>query len=169
MQAGTMSAGSRPLSKAPVGKTPPIAKPAAKKQKQSDEYTLAYIAGIVVVLLVIGFLVGWFYIKPTMQDRIETNVAFAKAGPFHVETTGYTYNATLAIQTDSDNARWARTHQEALNEQLYRTLLETDPKALSTPVGLAAMQQTLARKINETLDKPRVQQVLFTDFVLQAE
>jgi flagellar basal body-associated protein FliL len=169
MQTGTVSAGSRPLGKPSGGLALPPSKSTAKKSKQRDEYTLAYAAGLIVVLLVVGFLVGWFYIKPTLQNRIETNVAFAKAGPFHIEATGYTYNASLAIQTDADNARRARKHQEALNELLYRTLLETDPKILSTPAGLAATQQTLTRKINETLDKPRVQQILFTDFVLQAD
>lgn len=146
----------------------PVGGSVRKKPQVHNDYTLAYVSGIVVTLLVIAFVVSWAYIKPR-QGQIVTDVAFAKVGPFHIETEGYTYNASLAVQTDAGNARWLKKHQEALNELLYRTLVSTHPKSMSTPAGLMAVQQTLTQTVNQTLDQPRVQQVLFTDFVLQAD
>lgn len=139
-----------------------------KKPQPRNDYSMAYTAAAAVVLLVIAFFAGWAYLKP-QQDRIVTDVAFGKAGPFHIETDGYTYNATLAIQTKADNGRWLKRNQEALNDLLYRTLVSTNPKIMSTPAGLAAVQETLTRTINQSLDQPRVEHVLFTDFVLQAD
>ena len=169
---GSPSSGARPPLK-PVGgsagnATPVVRQSVRKKPKVHNDYTLAYVSGIVVTLLVIAFVAGWAYIKPR-QGQIVTDVAFAKVGPFHIETEGYTYNASLAVQTDAGSARWLKKHQEALNELLYRTLISTHPKLMRTPAGLVAVQQTLTQTINQTLDQPRVQQVLFTDFVLQAD
>ncbi|HYD80107.1 MAG TPA: flagellar basal body-associated FliL family protein [Paucimonas sp.] len=142
--------------------------PAAKKKKPKDDYTFAYMAGILVAGLVVGFVAAWAYYKP-FQQQLRADVAFAAVGPFHIENQGYTFNASLAIQTDSDNGRWAKKNKDALNDLLYRTLLDTDPKTLSTPAGLVSTQQVLTQTINQSFDRPRVQQVLFTDFVLQAD
>jgi hypothetical protein len=152
----------------PVTDTATVRPLGTRKSKVRNDHTLAYAAGALVIVLVIGFVAGWIYLKPTRYP-IGAGIAFAKIGPLHVETEGYTYNASLAIQTDAGNARWATKNKDALNDLLYRTLAGTDPKTLRTPAGLAAMQQTLTHAINETLDQPRVQQVLFTDFVLQAD
>jgi flagellar basal body-associated protein FliL len=96
-------------------------------------------------------------------------VAFDKVGPFHIETEGYTYNASLAVQTTAGDARWLRRHHDTINETLYRTLLATHPQVLTTPAGLVALQQSMTQSVNRTLDQPRVQQVMFTDFVIQPD
>jgi flagellar basal body-associated protein FliL len=162
-----MSAGMR-STREPAAGTATVRPLGAGKSKVRNDHMLAYIAGTLIIVLVIGFVAGWAYLKPT-RHQIGADIAFAKIGPLHVETEGYTYNASLVIQTDAGNARWATKNKDALNDLLYRTLAGTDPKILRTPAGLVAMQQTLTRVINETLDQPRVQQVLFTDFVSQAD
>jgi flagellar basal body-associated protein FliL len=141
---------------------------APKAARQESDYTLAYALSLAVIVAIIAFVIGWAWLKP-QAGKIETDVAFDKVGPFHIETEGYTYNASLAVQTTAGDARWLRRHHEAINETLYRALLATPPQALTTPAGLVAMQQTMTQSVNRSLDQPRVQQVLFTDFVIQPD
>jgi len=159
--------GSRPLTR-PAAPPMPIRRQPAKKRKELSDYSAATLAGAMVATLVIGFVIGWAYVQP-MRERAQTDIAFAKSGPFHIETDGYTYNATLAIQSDEGNARWVSRHQEALNDILYRQLVSANPKALMTTAGLMEMQRTLTVAINEGANQPHVQQVLFTDFVIQQD
>ncbi len=138
------------------------------KKKQPKDNVLAYTAAIAVASAVIIFVIGWAYFNPLSQAP-EQNAAFVQVEPVRVQNLGYTFVAELAIQTSKDDARWARKHQKELNTALQQALMNIDPKLLRTPTGLQSMQASLAATLNRSLDQPRIQRVLFTDFISQAD
>jgi flagellar basal body-associated protein FliL len=163
-----MRSGPMPMGTRPSGQSAPGSRAARKPAGRETDYTLAYALSLAVIVAIIAFVIGWAWLKP-QAGKIETDVAFDKVGPFHIETEGYTYNASLAVQTAAGDARWLRRHHDTINETLYRSLLATHPRALTTPAGLVALQQSMTQSVNSTLDQPRVQHVLFTDFVIQQD
>jgi hypothetical protein len=137
-------------------------------KKKGNDTRIAYYAGIAVACLVLGFLIGWGYFK-TLQPRTGADVAFAIIGPLNISTQGYSFSATLALQTRSDDADWAKKNMPALSDALHQALFNSDPKIMRTPAGLVTLQSALARTLNGGADQPRVQQVLFTDLTLQSD
>jgi flagellar basal body-associated protein FliL len=137
-------------------------------KKKGNDTRIAYYAGITVACLVLGFLIGWGYFK-SLQQRVGDDVAFAVIGPLNISTQGYSFNATLALRTQPDDADWARKNTPALSDALRQALFDTDPKTMRTPAGLVSIQSALTQTLNRGADKPRVLQVLFTDFILQSD
>ena len=137
-------------------------------KKKGNDTRIAYYAGITVTCLVLGFLVGWGYLKVS-QPRAGADVAFAVIGPLNISTQGHSLSATLALQTSPDDADWAKKNTPALSAALRQALFDTDPKIMRTPAGLVSLQSALAQTLNGSSDQPRVQQVLFTDLTLQSD
>jgi flagellar basal body-associated protein FliL len=137
-----------------------------KKKKRADSFP-AYVSGIGAICVVAGFLAVWGYIKMGQVPR--ASVAYAQIGPLHVDSGQYTFMARLALQTGSDDARWAGSNLATFQRMLHRALQDADPASLRTPDGLRAMQQRLTLAVNREFAQPRVQQVLFTDFIIQTD
>lgn len=132
--------------------------------------TLAYATGVALACVVLVFVVIWAYFKPVLyQFKFTPDVAFASFGPIHIENRGYTFNASLALQTRPDDARWARDNKKKLNDLLFRALYDTNPEIMRSPAGLVQVQETLAKTANTAFERPYVLQVLFTDFVIQTD
>ena len=137
-------------------------------KKKGNDTRIAYYAAISVACLVLGFIIGWGYFK-VMQQRVDADVAFTIIGPLNISTQGYSFSATLALQTRPDDADWAKKNTRALTDALHQALSDTDPETMRTPAGLVTIQNGLARMLNSSSDQSRVQQVMFTDFILESD
>lgn len=140
------------------------------EQKKDGNYSRATIVSIVVACLLLALVLAlaWSYVLPAYRQA-RPDVAFAEIGPMRIAAHGYAYRAVLAVQTGADDAEWAQTNKALLDEAVQRALSQSDPRSMRTPAGLASVQERLAERVNATLDRPRVQRVLFTDFVIQPD
>lgn len=137
-------------------------------KKKGNDHRMAYIAGAVLTCLVLAFVIGWGYFKP-LQEPAGTDVAFTTVGPLIIASHGYAFSATLAVQTTADDGDWAKKNVKKMTDALHQTLFDTDPAAMRDPSGLVKVQHALEQVLNRTFDQARVQRVLFTDFVIQAD
>ena len=136
-------------------------------KKPEPSYTVAYTVTAVVIILAIGFAVGWWYLKLDKHESVvEATMAYATIGPLVITSEGYSIKTTLAVQTSLGDAAWARKNAKALAVAFEKQLSQEKPEALLAPNGLLALHRSLKDAANATLKTSNVQEVLITDFVM---
>ena len=138
----------------------------AKKPVKKDNFA-TYTVVTVLLILVTGFIVAWFY--RGSFSKMSADVAYVEFAPMVVETEGYTIAAHLAVQTSPDDADWAQQHKHNLLTALQGTLSGSDPKKMMTPDDLRTLQSSMKEAGNQALHTEKVQAVLLTDFVIKAD
>lgn len=155
----------------PAARPAAATRPTAAAQSRGERSTtrVAYVAGGIAALAVALAIGALALLRPDLLPLSKGDpIAFAQTGPFFIQSDDYSFNATVAIQTDSADARWARNNKERIDVALQQILAETDPLTLKAPGGLEAAQQSLAAALNQRLGVRHVQVVLFTDFIIEA-
>jgi len=130
----------------------------------SQDNFVAYIAAAVVIGLVGVFVLTWNHLK---SPTVSTGIAYAKFGPYRVETQTFALSATLVVQTDTGDADWPNRHKDALNVIFRKVLADTDAGTIKSPNRMQLLQDALTRASNTGLNTKVVQSVLLTDFTFE--
>lgn len=129
--------------------------------------TVSYIAGIALLVLIIGFAVAWFLQSRT--ENIRPEISYASIGPLVLSYQGYSFSTKLAIQTGIEDEGWATRNKQALEIVLQNTLAQTDPKKLLAANEMGRLQTTLKDDINKAFNTSKVREVLLTDFIFASD
>jgi flagellar basal body-associated protein FliL len=143
------------------------AKSPSKQNAEAKDNFLAYLIAVVVIGLAAISLFVWSHRAKT--ERVEVpQVSYSKFGPYQVEAQNYSIAASLSVETNADDAAWAKENQKAL-DTVFRKLLadSVDSGTLKSPKGLQNLQDALVKGSNAALGTNRVQGVLLTDFTTQ--
>lgn len=145
-----------------------MAKPPVKgkAQARAQDNFVAYIAAGVVICLAAIFLFTWAQVRAS-HDATKPHVAFAKFGPYQIESQAFAMNATLVVETSLDDSGWADKNRKDLDIVFKRVLADADAKSLRSPNSLSTLQDTLVKTVDSTFGNHVVQGVLFTDFTYQ--
>jgi flagellar basal body-associated protein FliL len=133
----------------------------------SQDNFVAYVAATVVVALAAIFIFTWSQVRNVNQ--IKPTVAYAKFGPYQVETQNYSLTVSLAVQTSIADSDWANDNRQLLNVILKKILANIDIQAAKAPNGLQSVQDALRQGCNAGMSTNIVQAVLLTNFVFQAQ
>ena len=128
--------------------------------------SIAITAGVSLLVLVIGFGLTWLYLQ--YANTVRPDVAYAAFGPLRVDAPAYSIAARLALQTSPGDAAWAKKNHKQLELVFKEALNNADPERIRAPNGLVALQKSLAEASNAALKTTKVQQILFTDFIMQS-
>lgn len=132
----------------------------------SEDNFVAYIAAAVVVTLLSISLLTWNHVRSSSQSA--SQIAYARFGPFQVETQSFSLKASLVVQTSNADAGWADRNRNSLNVIFRKVLADTDANVIKAPNGLQILQEALKKGCNSTMNTNAVQAVLLTDFSFQA-
>jgi flagellar basal body-associated protein FliL len=148
-----------------------MAKSLPKKKKNTDDWRSAYIVAIAVFCLVVGFLLAWSQLKHVKNFglKAEPPVAYTSIGPMVVHLNGYEFSASMAIQTREADAEWINKNKDALNDVLHSVLVKADPQQLRQPNGLLPVQEQLKKAANAAIHGDQIQNIYFTDFVMESD
>jgi flagellar basal body-associated protein FliL len=135
------------------------------KPKQSDNFIL-YVVGGALMFVLIGFGIAWVYFQ--QNNPFGPPVAYATFGPIIVREPDFSIKATIVVQTSGDNASWLDNNKKQLDFALQNALSKADPLLVHKPDGLAYVQGMLRENTNGALKTQNVQEILLTDFIIQA-
>ena len=138
----------------------------AKAQARTRDNLVAYIAAAVVVCLAGIFLFTWNKVR-IAHDATKPHVAFAKFGPYQIESQAFAMNASLVVQTSLDDSDWAEKNRKDLDVVFKRVLADADPKVVRSHSNLSTLQETLEKSCDSTFSNHVVQKIMFTDFTYQ--
>ena len=120
-----------------------------------------------IIVLVGAFLATWFWWQ---QNHPASNQPeYAALAPLTVSTDAYSVSARIALQFGSADTQWIKKNDAALRRVLQTALMTLDPQQVHGPGGLAALQVHLLKTIHEQLSTDKIDQLLFTDFILQTD
>ncbi len=136
------------------------------KARAQDNF-VAYIAAAVVFCLAAIFLVTWNRVRAA-HDMTKPHVAYAKFGPYQIESQAFAMNASLVVQTSLDDSAWPEKNRKDLDIVFKRVLANADPKVVRSPNNLSTLQQIMIKTCESTFNNHVVQAVMFTDFTYQA-
>ena len=122
---------------------------------------------VIVALLLLSF--GAFGLYWQGLQRVDDSVSYAIVGPLTISTENYSMAARVAVQTSKDNADWARKNQAALRRIIETELAAVNPQQVHAPGGLLMLQRILKEAAMRDLRTDKVEQMLFTDFILQTD
>lgn len=135
------------------------------KARQID--TNIIIIGGAIAIVLIGLLLVWLYFS--YSARPVSRSTYASFGPVVVRSTEFSIKATIALQTRKEDADWLANHKKELNFALQAALANVDPKRLREPEGISYVQTTLRDAANTALNTRNIEEVLLTDFIVQAQ
>jgi len=131
----------------------------------SRDNLFAYMAaGVVFVALVVIFVIIWN--KATKSSAAPT-VAFAKFGPYQVETQNSEVLASIAVETAVKDADWAMENKRDLDVIFKTVLAKYDASSSNDPNGMELVQEALRDEANRDLHTNIVQAALLTNYVLR--
>ena len=139
----------------------------AKAKARTRDNFVAYIAAAVVICLAAIFLFTWNHVRAS-HDATKPHVAYAKFGPYQIESQAFAMHASLVVQTSMDDADWPDKNRKDLDVVFKRVLANADPKVIRSPENLSTLQDTLVKSCDSTFSNHVVQAVMFTDFTYQA-
>lgn len=131
----------------------------------SQDNFVAYVAAAIVIGLVSIFVLSWNYLKTS--GKVVPEIAYAKFGPYRIETQAFSLTATIAVQTSAADTDWANRHREAINVVIKKVLADSDPNTIKAANRLEILQDALAKACNGALNTKAVQAVLLTDFTFE--
>ena len=134
--------------------------------KPKKERSIVVTASLVVAALVVAFAMTWIYLQYASKVRVD--VAYAPFKPIVVRAQDYSIAASFVLQTSTADAAWVAKNQKQLEAVLQEALNEADANGIRAPNGLQALQISLRDISNEALQTTKIQQVLLTDFIIQA-
>jgi flagellar basal body-associated protein FliL len=139
----------------------------AKSKPKANTNSVAYAVAVALLCLALGFAFAWSRLSPALERK--PTVAYASIGPLVVRLQGYAFSANLAVQTSVADAKWVDKNKRALSEVLQQALANADPDRIRKPNGLLPLQETLKDAANAAFNTEQVQNVLFTDFLIQSD
>jgi flagellar basal body-associated protein FliL len=131
----------------------------------SQDNLVAYVAAAVVVSLVSIFVFTWSQTRSNSPPTRE--VSYSQFGPYQIETQNFSISASLAVETDRDDASWPNSNRQTLNIIFKKVLADTDVKTLKAANGLQLLQDALTKGCATELHTKNVKAVILTDFVVQ--
>ncbi len=138
-----------------------------KAQARTQDNFVAYIAAAVVICLAAIFLFTWNQVRAA-HDVTKPHVAYAKFGPYQIESQSFAMNASLVVQTSLDDSDWPEKNRKDLDVVFKRVLADADPKVVRSRNNLGALQQAIMKTCDSTFNNHVVQAIMFTDFTYQA-
>jgi flagellar basal body-associated protein FliL len=148
-------------------KSPSNANASRTSNAKSTDNFLVYLIAVVVLGLAAISLFVWSHNRKS-DHVVVTRLTYSKFGPYQVEAQNYSIAASLSVQTDADDADWAKENQKSLDTVFKKLLADNvDSGTLKTPNGLQTLQDALAKGSNAALGTNRVRTVLLTDFTTQ--
>lgn len=148
-------------------KSPSNANASRTSNAKSTDNFLVYLIAVVVLGLAAISLFVWSHNRKS-DHVVVTRLTYSKFGPYQVEAQNYSIAASLSVQTDADDADWAKENQKSLDTVFKKLLADNvDSGTLKTPNGLQNLQDALAKGSNAALGTNRVRIVLLTDFTTQ--
>lgn len=116
--------------------------------------------------LALGFGFAWFYQRA--NEKTQDQITYLAIGPLLVNMQNYAFSASLSVQTNAKDAKWASQHKNTLTAALQQVLTNANPKSLHDPSGLQLLQQSLKKAGNASLGKSSLKEVFLTDFVFES-
>lgn len=135
------------------------------KARQVD--TNVIIIGGALAIVLIGLLSVWLYVS--YSARPVSPSTYSSFGPMVVRSSELAIKATIAVQTRNEDASWLSSHEKELDFALQAALTNVDPKRLREPDGVTYVQATLRDAANAALNTRNIEEVLLTDFIVQAQ
>ena len=135
------------------------------KTRQVD--TNVIIIGGAFSVVLIGMMSLWLYFS--YSARPVSPSTYANFGPLVVRSSEFAIKATIAVQTRTEDANWLAKNKKELDFALQAALANVDPKRLREPEGLSNVQTVLRDAANTALNTRNIEQVLLTDFIVQAQ
>lgn len=135
------------------------------KPKQADNFIL-YVVGGALAFVLLGYGIAWFYFQ--QNNPPGSPVVYATFGPTVVRAPTFSIKATIVVQADRDDAVWLDKNNEKLDLALKNALAKADPVMVHKPDGVVYMQGMLRDAANGALKTKNVQEILLTDFIIQA-
>ncbi len=134
------------------------------KARQVD--TNVIILGGALAIVLLGILSAWLYL--TYNARPVSPSTYSNFGPVVVRSSDFAIKATIAVQTRNEDADWLSSHKKEVDFALQTALLNVDPQRLREPEGVTYVQATLRDAANTALNTRKIEEVLLTDFIVQA-
>jgi flagellar basal body-associated protein FliL len=144
-----------------------MAKTLSKAKTAAQDYSIVYAVGIALFCLILGFVLVSSGLRHS--QRVKSTVAYAHLEPVLVRVQGYAFSASIAIQTSAGDAKWAARNRHTLSDLFQTEMAKANPQQLRAPNGLLPLQETLKQAANTALHTEQVQNVLITDFLMEAE
>ena len=138
----------------------------ATTQARTQDNFVAYITAAILVCLAGIVIFTWNQVRME-HDASKPHIAYAKFGPYQIETQAYALRASLVVQTSLADAGWPEENKKALDVVFKKVLADADPKTMRTPNNLVNLQLALARGCESAFGVKTVQAVLLTDFTFQ--
>ncbi|MFI4939575.1 MAG: hypothetical protein ACHP7O_04415 [Burkholderiales bacterium] len=131
----------------------------------SQDNFVAYCAAVVVAGLVAIFLFTWTQLRT--PDDVHPAVAYAKFGPYLVQTQKFEITTTIAVGTGMDSSRWALEQKKNLDVIFQMVLAKADPRRMAGKNGVQIMQDSLRDAANQYLHTNNIESVFLTNFMLR--
>jgi flagellar basal body-associated protein FliL len=135
------------------------------KARQID--TNVIIIGGAFAIVLIGMMLVWLYFS--YSARPVSPSTYSSFGPVVVRSSEFAIKATIAVQTRNEDASWLASHKKELDFALQTALANVDPKRLREPEGVSYVQTILRDAANTALNTRNIEEVLLTDFIVQAQ
>ncbi len=135
------------------------------KARQVD--TNVIIIGGALAIVLVGVLSVWLYVS--YSSRPVSSSTYSNFGPVVVRSSEFAIKATIAVQTRNEDANWLASHKRELDFALQAALSSVDPQRLRGPDGITYVQTTLRDAANTALNTRNIEEVLLTDFIVQAQ
>lgn len=137
------------------------------KAKASQIDTNVVIIGGAFAIVLIGILSVWLYLSYSAKPVSPST--YASFGPVVVRSSDFAIKATMAVQTRNEDASWLASNKKELDFALQTALANVDPLRLRDPQSVTYVQTTLRDAANKALNTRNIEEVLLTDFIVQAE
>ncbi len=137
------------------------------KIKASQIDTNVIIIGGALAIVLIGMLSIWLYFS--YISRPVSPSTYASFGPVVVRSSEFAIKATIAVQTRKEDAKWLASRKKELDFALQAALANVDLKRLREPEGITYVQTILLDAGNAALNTRKIEEVLLTDFIVQAQ
>lgn len=135
------------------------------KARQID--TNVIIIGGAFAIVLIGMMSIWLYFSYSPQPVSPST--YSSFGPVVVRSSEFAIKATIAVQTRNEDANWLASRKKELDFAFQAALANVDPKRLREPEGVSYVQTILRDAGNTALNTRNIEEVLLTDFIVQAQ
>jgi len=130
----------------------------------SRENSVAYAAAAVVFIGMIAIL-AFFWNQAKKHDAVAPTVAFAKFGPYQVQTQNYEVLASFAVVTGTENAGWAMENKANLDVIFKTAMTKSDPQSTNGRNAMEVLQDALKDEANQDLHTKNVKAVFLTSYI----
>ena len=135
------------------------------KAKQID--TNVIIIGAALAIVLVGMVSVWLYFS--YSARPVSPSTYTSLDPVVVRSSEFAIKATIAVQTRKEDAKWLANNKKELNFALQAALANADLTRLREPEGVTYVQTMLRDAGNTALNTRNIEEVLLTDFIVQAQ